>query len=265
MPRMVQQILQATERTEVGNFARSQTAVAKVGAAVPSSDKDNGSQKRRMESNRRAQEGVADPSRDEEDGSRKRRKKLNRRAQDGAADPSSGNNNIIRTLSTSPWARNNDRRNERLNAELENPTVEKNLRQRISIFVKNNLFRKIKYITSQAAFTRVFQKVLLVGRTKNPLVFQLTCEKCFTKALNQKRSTCEQAGSQITREAIKGFKNCGEEFLTLDEFGELRRATSDGEKHAFFWILKAFLEYVCGANIWRTAKTTRLGQTDRKF
>jgi hypothetical protein len=93
----------------------------------------------------------------------------------------------------------------------------------------------------------------------NPLVFQLRCEKCFTKALNQKRSTCEQAGSQITREAIKDFKICGEEFFTFEEFCKLlRRATSGREKRAFFWFFKAFLECVCGANIWRTAKTTQL-------
>jgi hypothetical protein len=84
--------------------------------------------------------------------------------------------------------------------------------------------------------------VLLVETPKNPLVFQLTCEKCFTKALNQKRSTCEQDGSQPTREGIKDFKNRGEEFFTLKEFCKLRRARSDGEKRAFFWFFKAFLE-----------------------
>ena len=120
-----------------------------------------------------------------------------------------------------------------MNAELEIPSVEKNVRQRITVFVKNNLFRKIKFITSQAAFTRAFQKVLLVETPKNPLVFQLTYEKCFTKALNQKRSTCK-AGSQITRESIKDFKNCGEGFFTFEEFCTLRRATSDREKRAFF-------------------------------
>jgi hypothetical protein len=167
-------------------------------------------------------------------------------------------------MSTPPWARNNDGRDERLNAELEIPTVEKNVRQRITIFVKNNLFRKIKFITSQAAFTRAFRKVLLVETPKNPLVFQLTYEKCFTKALNQKRSTCEQAASQITREAIRDFNNRGEEFFTFEEFCTLRRATSDREKRAFFWFFNAFLECVCGANIWRTAKTTQLVSAARE-
>jgi len=237
---------------------------AQDGASDPSSDEEDGSRRRRMQSNRRAQEGEANPSSDREDGSRKRRKESNRRAQDGAADPSSDDNNIIQTMSTPPWASNNDGRDERLNAELEIPTVEKNVRQRITIFVKNNLFRKIKFITSQAAFTRAFRKVLLVETPKNPLVFQLTYEKCFTKALNQKRSTCEQAASQITREAIRDFNNRGEEFFTFEEFCTLRRATSDREKRAFFWFFNAFLECVCGANIWRTAKTTQLVSAARE-
>jgi hypothetical protein len=227
-------------------------------------EEEVGSRKRRKESNRRAQDGAADPSSDEEDVSRKRRKESNRRAQDGAADPSSNDNNIIRTVSTPPWARNNDGRDEHLNAELEIPTVEKNVRQRITIFVKNTLFRKIKFITSQAVFTRAFRKVLLLETPKNPLVFQLTYEKCFTKALNQRRSTCEQAGKQIAIEAIKDCKIHGEEFFIFDEFCKLRRVTSEREKRAFFWFFNNFLECVCGANIWRTAKITQLVSVARE-
>ncbi len=65
---------------------------------------------------------------------------------------------------------------ELLNVELRIPTVEKNVRQRMSVFIKNNLFRKVKFITSQAAFTSAFRKVLLVETPKNPFVFQLTYE-----------------------------------------------------------------------------------------
>ena len=64
-----------------------------------------------------------------------------------------------------------------------------------------------KFITSPQAFTMPFQKVLLMERPKNPYVFQLTYEKCFNTALNQKRSTCEQAGFRIVRDTInKDFK-----------------------------------------------------------
>jgi hypothetical protein len=83
----------------------------------------------------------------------------------------------------------------------------------------------------------------------------LTYETCFTRALNQKRSTpCEQAGKQISIDAIKDCKIRGEEFFTFNKFFKLRRATSEREKRAFFWFFNNFLECICGANIWRTAK-----------
>jgi hypothetical protein len=40
-------------------------------------------------------------------------------------------------------------------------------------------------------------------------------------------------------EAIKDFKNCGEEFVSFEEFCKLRRAMSGREKHAFFCFFKA--------------------------
>ena len=183
-----------------------------------------------------------------------RRNESNRCAQEGAADPPSDND----VSSKAPRASRNEERGVLWNAELEVPTVEKNVAQRISIFVKNNLFRRIKFVTSQQSFTKAFQKVNEVERPKHPYLFQLTYGKCFTLALNQKRSTCEQAGKQIAIDAIKDCKIRGEEFFTFEEFCTLRRATSEREKRAFFWFFNNFLECVCGANIWRIAKTTQL-------
>ena len=58
-----------------------------------------------------------------------------------------------------------------------------------------------------------------IEKPKNHFPFQLTYEKCFNTALNQKRSTCEQTGFRIVRDAInKNFKTSGEEFFTLEEF-----------------------------------------------
>jgi hypothetical protein len=108
-------------------------------------------------------------------------------------------------------------------------------------------------------FRRAFRKVLEIEKPKNHFLFQLTYEKCFNTALNQKRSTCEQAGLRIVRDAInKDFKTRGEDFFTFEEFCKLRTATSDREKRAFFFFFNNFLECVCGANAWRTAKKTML-------
>ncbi|KAI2499542.1 hypothetical protein MHU86_14959 [Fragilaria crotonensis] len=159
------------------------------------------------------------------------RKESSRRAQEGAADPPSEDEDGTSKASKPPSRATNDYRPRELqfNAELEVPTVEKNVAQRITIFVKNNLFRRIKFVTSQASFTKAFQKVR-EGEAQNPYVFQLTYEKCFTKALNQKRSTCEQSGSQIARDAIKDFKKRGEEFFTFEEFCKLRDLRQKGKK-----------------------------------
>lgn len=189
------------------------------------------------------------------------RKESSRRAQEGAADPLSVDDGTFKAPKPTRPTKNDERD---VHAELEVPTVEKNVAQRITIFVKNNLFRRIKFVTSQASFTKAFQKVREVERPQNPYVFQLTYEKCFTKALNQKRSTCEQAGSQIARDAIKDCKKRREEFFTFEEFCKLRRASTEREKRAFFWFFNSFLECVCGANIWRSAKTTQLVSVARE-
>ena len=60
------------------------------------------------------------------------------------------------------------------------------------------------------------------------------------------------------RDAIKDCKKRREEFFTFEEFCKLRRSTSDREETAFFWFFNNFLECVCGANVWRNAKTTQL-------
>ncbi len=225
---MVQQLLKSNEKGRADG--------AKAGVAFEAEERQFEAEERR---------------RNEE----QRRNESNHCAQEGAADPSSDNNET----SKAPRASRNEEQGVLWNAALEVLTVEKNVAQRISIFVKNDLFRRIKFVTSQQSFAKAFHKLNKVERSKHPLLFQLTYEKCFTLALNQKRSTCEQAGKQIAIDAIKDCKMCGEEFFTFKEFCKLRRATSEREKRAFFWFFnKKFLECVCGANIWRIAKTTQL-------
>ena len=89
------------------------------------------------------------------------RKESSCHTQEGAADPPSedGGTSPKAAKPTSSATKNNRPRDLQLNAELEVPTVEKNVAQRITIFVKNNLFRRIKFVTSQASFTKAFQKV----------------------------------------------------------------------------------------------------------
>jgi len=142
---------------------------------------------------------------------------------------------------------------------LEVPTAQKNVVRRIVLFVKNTLFRQIKFVTSTKSFNEAFQKVLVEERPKNPYIFQLTYQNYFKTALNQKRSTCEMSGKKIVIRAINTvFKNGEDEFFTFDELCKLRRATTDRERKAFFWFFDSFLECVCGASAWNNAKTKQL-------
>jgi len=142
---------------------------------------------------------------------------------------------------------------------LEVPTAQKNVVRRIVLFVKNTLFRQIKFVTSTKSFNEAFQKVLAEERPRNPYIFQLTYQNSFKTALNQKRSTCELSGKKIVVKAINTvFKNREEEFFTFDEFCKLRRATTERERKAFLWFFDSFLECVCGATAWNNAKTKQL-------
>jgi hypothetical protein len=142
---------------------------------------------------------------------------------------------------------------------MEVPTAQKNVARRIVMFVKNTLFRQIKFVTSTKAFNKAFQKVLVEERPRDPYIFQLTYQDSFKAALNAKRSTCELSGKKIVIRAINTvFKKRGEEFFTFDEFCKLRRATTDRERKAFFWFFDSFLECVCGVALWNKAKTKQL-------
>jgi hypothetical protein len=107
---------------------------------------------------------------------------------------------------------------------------------------------------------KAFEKVLKVENVKqrDAVLFRLTYEKSFLRALNTKRSSCEQAGAKIARTWIAKYKKKGEPFFTIDELVKLRRAETDREKAAFFWFFNQFLECVCGAKSWRTQKMHQL-------
>jgi hypothetical protein len=147
-----------------------------------------------------------------------------------------------------------------LNEESIVPREESHVRKRIVLFVKTDLFRKIKFVNSASMFQRAFRKVIEFEKVRPQMhyQFQMTYEKTFNLALNQKRSSCEQSGLKITRKTITDFKKSGEDFFTMEELCKLRRATTDRERKAFFWFYDSFLECVCGAGSWRTGKKTSL-------
>ena len=91
--------------------------------------------------------------------------------------------------------------------------------------VKNNLFRRIKFVTSQASFIKAFQKVREVERPKNPCVSQLTYEKCFTKVLNQKGVLVNRPVPKLRKMRSKIAKSAEK------NSSHLRNSASPGDLH----------------------------------
>jgi hypothetical protein len=199
-----------------------------------------------------------------EDGRRDRARgasseELRRSAQAGAANPLRTHDNEEQGAPLTPPARTDAAGIFDGSMPLEAPIAQKNVARRIVLFVKNTLFRQIKFVTSTTSFNKAFQKVLAEERPRNPYIFQLTYQSVFKRALNQKRSTCELSGKNIVIRAINNvFKKSGEEFFTFGEFCKLRRATTDREREAFLWFFQTFLECVCGTSAWNSAKTKQL-------
>jgi hypothetical protein len=96
---------------------------------------------------------------------------------------------------------------------------EKHVATRIIQLVKSEVFRCIKFVNSAEMFQKAFVKVLEFERVppNNRVLFQLTYKSCFNKALNTKRSSCEQLGAKIAWKAIADFKKRGEEFFAIDD------------------------------------------------
>ena len=186
-----------------------------------------------------------------EEARRIREAELNLSAQKGAKDPSNPVLGGNRSLSASALTEGED------SIEIRE---EKHVSQRIVLFVKSDIFRTIKFVNSEDMFRRAFEKVLKIEKVHpaKRLRFRLTYEKCFIKALNNKRSACEQSGSKIAKTEIAEFKKRGEVFFTIEEFCKLRRATTEREKQAFYWFFGSFLECVSGARTWGTAKNNHL-------
>ena len=139
--------------------------------------------------------------------------------------------------------------------------AESHVKQRIIPYIKSVIFRKIKFITSEKMFSKAFRYVLKLEKITDPnkcFRFQTTYESCFNRALNTKRSSCEQAAGKLVRKTMADMKKDGVDFYTMDELCKLRRAVTDRETEAFHWFMSIFLGCICGAKTWTNAQTSML-------
>jgi hypothetical protein len=81
--------------------------------------------------------------------------------------------------------------------------------ERIQVVVKGMIFRKMKFITSEAMFNRAMKIVLETEDPDDEDEFVRIYKTCVVGCINGKRSTCEQAGGRIVKELLVR-KNYGE-------------------------------------------------------
>jgi hypothetical protein len=131
---------------------------------------------------------------------------------------------------------------------------------RVRSYVKNVLFRNIKFVNSEQKIQQAMQLVMKFENIKEhkKMEFHQLYESVFNDALNTKRSACEQAGSKIVVDTVTRLaslvENGEEELFTMEELCKLRRATTPREIDAFHWFFCEFLECVCGRKLWGAAK-----------
>ena len=100
---------------------------------------------------------------------------------------------------------------------------EKHVASRIIQFVKSELFCRIKFVNSTEMFQKAFVEVLQFKRVPPNNHVQLTYESCFNKALNTKRSSCEQLGAKLHGKQLSFSKNAEK------TFSQLKNSVSSGE------------------------------------
>ena len=130
---------------------------------------------------------------------------------------------------------------------------------RVRAFVKNQLFRKVKFVNNNLMIQKAMKVVMNhedVAEAKR-VNFHMLYESAFNEALNTKRSSCEQACRKIEIEAM-AMMNPNEEFFRVEELCKLRRSTTKREMKAFYWFFGSFMECVCGKKAWGKAKFTSL-------
>ena len=129
----------------------------------------------------------------------------------------------------------------------------------VSSYVKNVMFRKIKFVNSEVMIQRAMNSLFKFENVKEhkKLHFHRVYETVFNDALNTKRSACEQAGGKIVKEALQSM-GPDRSLFTVEELCKLRRSTTEREIHAFYWFFSTFLECVCGKKAWGSAKYNNL-------
>ena len=134
----------------------------------------------------------------------------------------------------------------------------KNVADRIQVLVKGTIFRKLKFITSEAMFNKQAMKIVI--ETEEPDdedEFIRIYKTCVVGVINAKRSTCEQAGSRIVKELLtrQGYNEGDDDPpYSIESLIQLRQGATVIDKEAFLWFIGEFVASVSGTKVWGRKK-----------
>jgi hypothetical protein len=130
---------------------------------------------------------------------------------------------------------------------------QKFMSDRVSDFVKTQLFRMVKFISSVNMCAGALVKVMDALKILPPQrsAFVKMYESCVKGAINAKRSTCEQVGAKIVKKLliIKQHKpDDPDPPYDIKSLEKLRQCYKDTEQdlEAYVWFFGTFMECVAG-------------------
>jgi hypothetical protein len=155
----------------------------------------------------------------------------------------------------------------------QHPDRKQHVCDRIQLYVKTHLFRKVKFIKDENMLMELMAVVEQTEKFRDQRsrdAFKSIYKGVVMEAINIRRSACDQAGGRIVEQYLSsnlatmtdGGCNNGSaplnienlSFFNLEKFCKLRRAHSEDEVKAFNWFFGEFMDCVSGKRVWSRHK-----------
>ena len=124
--------------------------------------------------------------------------------------------------------------------------------------VKTAIFRKCKFVTSEAHYNRVKAIVINSKKPDDPSKFVRLYKTCVLGSLNLKRSSCQQAAANCVKALPKEKQHRSEVNpppYSVDMLCKLCQSQTPEAKEAFLWFTNSLLlKCVCGTILWGAKK-----------
>ena len=148
------------------------------------------------------------------------------------------------------------------------PDRKQHVTDRIQMYVKAHIFRKVKFVQNEKMLMDVMVAVEKTEKFRDQRsreAFKSVYKGVVMEAINVRQSACDQAGYKIVCQYLSSHvfdDGCGNEslipddlqFFSLDTICKLRQATTADEVNAFKWFFGEFVECVSGKRVWSRHK-----------